>query len=214
MKESTRKRKQNFILNAASKVIATKGMTNFTMEEVAEEGNVTKVTLYSYFQSKENLLMAVIYDVTDTISQNLQGAIIAAGKLSGSRTLLVILESCIDSITKDPIFGCLISEYLPLYHQPASQLSTALAESEYLEKVKKDLDSLLNHFHNAVRQGQSDKTIVNDVPSKTLAVAIFNDFLGFASTAHISEILADENGATLEILKNLHLKKVKAMISK
>ena len=93
MKESTRKRKQNFILNAASRVIANKGMTNFTMEEVAEEGNVTKVTLYSYFQSKENLLMAVIHSVTNTIGTNLKEAIIAAGSGKGSQMVSTIMES-------------------------------------------------------------------------------------------------------------------------
>ena len=63
MKESTRKRKEGLMLRAAGRVMQKKGLTNFTMEEVADEAYVTKVTLYTYFTSKENLTMAVCHSI-------------------------------------------------------------------------------------------------------------------------------------------------------
>ncbi|UCG61048.1 MAG: TetR/AcrR family transcriptional regulator [Candidatus Zixiibacteriota bacterium] len=52
------KRKQ--IIEAALKVFARKGLSNFKMAEIAEEAVVGKGTLYEYFRTKEELIMGSI----------------------------------------------------------------------------------------------------------------------------------------------------------
>ncbi len=59
MKEDKRISKEEAIISAAEKVFGEVGYKNAKMEEVAAVAGITKVTLYSYFQSKENLYMAI-----------------------------------------------------------------------------------------------------------------------------------------------------------
>ncbi|HHH53572.1 MAG TPA: TetR/AcrR family transcriptional regulator, partial [Bacteroidetes bacterium] len=61
MKEEKRLSKEESIITAAEKVFNKVGYKNAKMEEVAKAAGITKVTLYTYFQSKENLYMALTY---------------------------------------------------------------------------------------------------------------------------------------------------------
>ena len=61
MKDSKRAIKEANIIEAAERVFAVVGFKNAKMEDIAAEAGITKVTLYSYFQSKENLYLAITY---------------------------------------------------------------------------------------------------------------------------------------------------------
>lgn len=61
MKESIKKQKEAKILKQAEKIFAEFGYDKANMDAIAAEANCSKVTLYSYFGSKENLYMAITY---------------------------------------------------------------------------------------------------------------------------------------------------------
>lgn len=48
------------ILMAASKIFAEKGYQRATTREIAEEANVSEGLIYSYFESKDHLLLAIL----------------------------------------------------------------------------------------------------------------------------------------------------------
>ena len=54
-KEREKQQRRNDIIDAAEKVFFSKGFTNSTMDDVAEEAELSKGTLYLYFKSKEEL---------------------------------------------------------------------------------------------------------------------------------------------------------------
>ena len=53
MKEDKSLSKEEAIINAAEKVFGESGYRNAKMEDVASAAGITKLTLYTYFQSKE-----------------------------------------------------------------------------------------------------------------------------------------------------------------
>ncbi|MBK7637968.1 MAG: helix-turn-helix transcriptional regulator [Saprospiraceae bacterium] len=53
--------KESIIILAAEKVFGEVGFKNAKMEDIAKKAGITKVTLYTYFQSKENLYLAVTF---------------------------------------------------------------------------------------------------------------------------------------------------------
>ena len=64
-KQTTRKERRiaarkKQILQAAAKVFAEKGFHSSTTKEIAEVADVSEGTIYNYFDSKDNLLMAMI----------------------------------------------------------------------------------------------------------------------------------------------------------
>ncbi len=56
------------ILRAATRVFATKGYSQATLDEIADEAEFGKVTLYNYFQNKEELFYAVVVEGLDSLT--------------------------------------------------------------------------------------------------------------------------------------------------
>lgn len=58
-RERDKQQKRNSIIDAAEKLFFSKGYTNTSMDEVAEEAEYSKGTLYLYFKNKEDLYLAI-----------------------------------------------------------------------------------------------------------------------------------------------------------
>ena len=52
--------RKNQILNAAEQVFTKKGLDLARMDDIAEETGLSKGTLYLYFKSKEELIIAIL----------------------------------------------------------------------------------------------------------------------------------------------------------
>jgi AcrR family transcriptional regulator len=72
--ERERWRRQEYrqeILRAAEKVIAQKGYSAMTMDDVAREAEFSKATLYHYFKGKGEIILQIIESFFDEIQQDL-----------------------------------------------------------------------------------------------------------------------------------------------
>lgn len=58
-KEREKEQRREAILNAAEKIFFSKGMIQATMDDIAEEAELSKGTLYLYFNSKEDLYFGI-----------------------------------------------------------------------------------------------------------------------------------------------------------
>ncbi len=58
-KEREKEQRRQDIIDAAEKVFFSKGVVESTMDDVAEEAELSKGTLYLYFQNKEELYFAI-----------------------------------------------------------------------------------------------------------------------------------------------------------
>ena len=67
------------ILAAARKLLDQRGLEAITMEEIAAAAGVAKGTLYLYFQSKDNLIQAMITQVGENILQDVEVSLQAQG---------------------------------------------------------------------------------------------------------------------------------------
>jgi AcrR family transcriptional regulator len=67
------------ILAAARKLLEQRGLKTMTMEEIAAAAGVAKGTLYLYFQSKDELILAMISQVGENILQDVESSIEAPG---------------------------------------------------------------------------------------------------------------------------------------
>jgi AcrR family transcriptional regulator len=71
--EITRRRGE--ILNAAMGVILHKGFLETSMREIAEAGGVGKSTLYDYFPSKDEIMIAYVVDEVERLTAQVQAII-------------------------------------------------------------------------------------------------------------------------------------------
>lgn len=66
-------RKQT-ICDAAMRVVARKGITNVTVQDIADEAGVAKGTVYIYFNSRDEILSRTMDGATETLLQKLTEA--------------------------------------------------------------------------------------------------------------------------------------------
>lgn len=59
-KENEKQQKRLHIINCAERIFFAKGLELATMEEIAKEANLSKGTLYLYFENKENLFQEIV----------------------------------------------------------------------------------------------------------------------------------------------------------
>jgi AcrR family transcriptional regulator len=67
------------ILAAARKLLEQRGPEAMTMEEIAAAAGVAKGTVYLYFQSKDDLIQALIARVGENILRDLEASLVAPG---------------------------------------------------------------------------------------------------------------------------------------
>lgn len=68
--ELRRQGKMKDIINAAFELFIKKGLDDVTITEIAKKANVSKVSIYNFFGSKEELARQVIYDFMEQKSQD------------------------------------------------------------------------------------------------------------------------------------------------
>ena len=68
-KERERLFRKQEIISAAIKLFAKKGYEHTTLDEIAEASEFGKGTIYNYFQSKEEIYLAIVEDL---LNQNIR----------------------------------------------------------------------------------------------------------------------------------------------
>ena len=71
-RDRRRARNREAIIDAASLVMARKGIDAATMQEIADEADVAAGTAYNYFPSKDALAMAVMESVMDRLGRRIE----------------------------------------------------------------------------------------------------------------------------------------------
>lgn len=80
-KERERVARRREILAAARKVFAAKGYERATLDEIAEEAQFAKGTLYNYFDSKETLFREIVREIFDEMKTIAEESIAAGGSV-------------------------------------------------------------------------------------------------------------------------------------
>ena len=73
-KEREKNRRRETILKAAKKIISKSGVEGMSMDQVAEATELNKATLYLYFNNKDDLIDAIVYEGLTTLEKKFQEA--------------------------------------------------------------------------------------------------------------------------------------------
>ncbi len=89
-REREKEERRQSILQAAREVFLEKGFSRATMDDVAERAEVSKGTLYLYFESKETLLAHLLLEGLDSLYSYLEEAFAPDRPLSADERLRCI----------------------------------------------------------------------------------------------------------------------------
>jgi AcrR family transcriptional regulator len=71
-KEREKRERAKSILDAATKVFLAKGYTKTTMDDIALEAEITKPTIYQYFETKEQLYVSLMAPFIDELGTQIR----------------------------------------------------------------------------------------------------------------------------------------------
>lgn len=110
-KEKERLFRKNLILRAAEDIFAEKGFENSTMEDIAKAAEFTKKTVYSYFNSKEELYYEIMLEGFKALNAMLDEAINENESLKETEKIKKLGQTFIEFSRVCPAYFRAISDY-------------------------------------------------------------------------------------------------------
>jgi AcrR family transcriptional regulator len=174
-KEREKEQRRNDIIDAAEKVFFKKGLNNSTMDEVAEQAELSKGTLYLYFKSKEEIYFEIKLRAINILNGMFKESI------SENKTGF---ENCME-IGKT--YVKFLNEYSNYFKVMVYFESNDCKVCEFRDKCENFFkeDNPLKFFIQIINQGITDGSIRNDIPANVLAQTLWsqtNGILQFIST--------------------------------
>jgi AcrR family transcriptional regulator len=158
-----------FILEAAERVFSQKGYSVATMDDIAQEAQFSKVTLYRYFESKRDILFEIILNSFEENTDALMR--IHEKNIGASKKLKQITRSSIQHFRKKKnmsrIFLMekqLLRNLLQVF--PESQKTLSPPERRFLDEVKnkksKRMRTLSDILEEGIQSGEFRKMDTQD----------------------------------------------------
>lgn len=184
-RERRKVERREAILDAAALVFGDKGAHAATMDDVAEAAEVSKGTLYLYFPSKDELIVALAHRPLDVV-------LVRFDEMSGEG---------LDGLT---LLKRLVADHQETTHEHAAQLRVAIgslctaanlqgatpeAQRDYGDRVRR----LRGHYLAAIQRGMADGSIRPDIDPEEVGAALWAGMFG----ASFIRMNADRYEATM-----------------
>jgi len=148
------------ILAAARDVFFKRGFHRATVDEVAEEAEVAKGTVYLYFESKETILSHLLLEGLDALGEQLTEAFNEKSSFSAEKRLRRLCAAYLDFYTNEPDYFRLMMAF------DRGQFQEAVPKELYQSILEKS--SLgLQWVVKAIQQGVEDGDLAKCNAKKT-----------------------------------------------
>ncbi len=160
--EHKKEQNKKLILEATEKLIAEKGITQLTMEEVAQEADLATGTLYLYFSNKESLFAAVNTRINKEINQAIKKKMDLYQ--TGSEKVVATGTAIIEFSNSHPQKWKVATE---LY-----QVQFENPQDPHVQEFLHTANEMIHMLANAYQQGINESTIHRDLDP--ISTAIFS----------------------------------------
>ena len=158
--ERRRQQKKDSILKAAKELFNQYGYNKVTIAEIAQKASVSQVSIYNFFQSKENLKQVLLKKLVND-------SLIGIKKIMGSQVSIKVKFEKIFSL-KINLFKDLINHYRPKY------IEHNIHEEKAVEEINKKIES---QVYDLVDDGKKQGLLDDSV--STQAIGIFLEIIQY-----------------------------------
>jgi len=186
-REREKEQRKNDIIDAAEKVIFSKGLETATMDEIAEVAELSKGTLYLYFKNKEDLYLAIHARGTRILRQMFEKA--AHKHEQGLDKALSIGYAYLE-------FSHRYADYynaMIYYESHAVELTD---EDSFAHACLQEGEAALQVLAEAIAGGIADNSIRSDVDPFKTALILWGQSMG---TLQLQSLKGDALGEKLNI---------------
>ena len=180
------------MIMVAEQVFFSLGYNNTRMEDIARAAGCSKTTLYAYFESKENLYMAITYRAFQALLDNYYETLNNAHEKSGLGKVLDFFYSYIPFCEEHYNYQQLLLEYLTFIRSISGEgqkikLTAPLKKSLWFKKVRGIHNIPISIVLPIIKEGQADGSITNKNKPEELFLTIFAILIGYAKLSNSTE---------------------------
>ncbi|MBX2814804.1 MAG: TetR/AcrR family transcriptional regulator, partial [Saprospiraceae bacterium] len=185
MSTSTKRdQKEKEILIAAEQIFAQRGFANAKMDDIASAANISKGTVYFYFDTKENLYMALTYQAIQSLNDLFYRVIDENRSESGLTGLLALVECYLSYCDAHPLYADMMLEYMSINRttrngRDSAKLTLALQESIYYRKIQDIQNIPINLITQEIRRGVEDGSVLNRRSPELLYLLAWGSTVGY-----------------------------------
>lgn len=158
------------MLKEGFRLFAEKGIEPVAMQEIADACHVGIATLYRYFNTKLDLVLAIGADqwLDYTYEVRARGEALNVGKMTAAEELAFYLDCYVD-------LYCHHKDLLRFNQHFNNFVQHEGATSRQLQPYMQSIAKIADYFHQLYEKGRRDGTIRTELPEEKM----------FAATAHI-----------------------------
>lgn len=156
-KERERERRRQQIIVAAKRVFSEKGFNRATMEDIANEAELSPGTLYLYFKNKDELYASLSLRILHYFNIRLEHLSSSYENLSVAERVMALKEVMYDVYEYDPLI------LINMFHLQSSEALRNLTP-ELLSQIKELSRNSLNEMAKLFQEGVDKGSLVNKPP--------------------------------------------------
>lgn len=205
-REREREARREAILDAAQDLVASDGYHGLRMDAVAEAAELSKGTLYLYFENKDALCAAVATRLIDKLIPSIQARI--ANTSTGLEAIRQLLETYCEFTQDKPQHFRFALAWLS-----AGERMDDSTESFKIYRGR--VDHMLSLVVSAIVRGQADGSIRKEIDPLPQALQVWTSFLGVILVGLNKEAMSQRITAPVDLdqLVPLHLDSVVRALS-
>lgn len=218
MRDSKKTLKEQKIVEAAEKIFAKVGFANAKVEDIAQEAGITKVTLYSYFKSKENLQMAVTYKALQLLIEKYYKTISDYKSHNGFECCMALFKLFIEFCEENFLYSEALLNYFALirstdFGDNEEKMTDSTKESLYFKKLQ-DIQNLpFKLTVQEIQRGMEDGSIRKDIDPMLATLTAWASSLGYIKVISAAgKNLRPLFNVDLEKMKDLQLRTVSELV--
>lgn len=178
-KKREKERRRNNIIDAAETIIFAQGIEQATMEEIADEAELSKGTLYLYFKNKSELYMAICERGSTMLNSQFSG--LFAEELTGLELVKKMGATYLNFVSNNP-------NYFNAFMHYESMIDVEeLQKSEMAQSCESNLRQAMHFMVRALQIGMQDGTVNDSYDPKELAVMLWSGTRGISMMHHMKE---------------------------
>ncbi len=194
-REREREQRRNDIIDGAEKVFFAHGFDSATMDDVAEAVELSKATLYLYFDNKQDLIHALVLRAKRELLKRYREAV--SRQDTGLCQLEAIGRECVQFYVEHP-------DYFHLLGETSGEAAGSVSDTQAKEgdEIRKGLMEVTT---GAIQTGLDDGTITAPIPPQVLAIILWGQTVGMVQLlAHIGPQMKDHYGVSREQAMEAH----------
>ncbi len=202
-KEREKEQRRNDIVDAAERILFTKGYENSTMEDVAEKAELSKATLYLYFKSKEDLHFAICARALQILMKMFQKAV--SKNKNSFENLLEVGKTYVKFAQKHT------SYFKSIIHFEAKELK----EKDCNDCLLGDPEHCpLMFLIRLIENGQKDRSVKSGVTPEVMGHLLWSQTTGVLQMANMKKCNVLTDKLNIEDIISGHFRILKSGIKK